>query len=89
MFDEKMEEALPAEKIEKIWHSLTDQFGPFKAQGIIRKTRVMGYDVVYVPCSLKGQPSIARSHLMAKGEFPACIFFPLPETDHDVIYMLF
>ena len=30
--------------------------------------------------------SIARSHLTAKGEFPACIFFPLPRIDYDVKY---
>lgn len=50
MFDETMKAGLPAEKLEEVWRSLVAQFGPFKAQGTIRKTEYMGYDLVYVPC---------------------------------------
>jgi hypothetical protein len=76
MFDEKMKEAMPAEKIEEVWQSLITRLGPFKAQGIIRKTRVMGYDVVYVPCRFERATLDCQIAFDGEGRVSGLYFIP-------------
>lgn len=76
MFDEKMEAALPAEKIEETWRSLTTQFGPFRMQGIVRKMRIQGYDIVYVPCQFERQTLDCQIAFDGKGRVSGLYFRP-------------
>jgi hypothetical protein len=53
MFDDKMKIGLPEKKLKETWESLITQFGPFKAQGSIKQTKILGHDVLFVPCQFE------------------------------------
>ena len=76
MFDEKMKASLPAEKIEKVWQSLITRLGPFRTQGIIRKTSIMGYDVVYVPCQFERATLDCQIAFDGEGRVSGLYFIP-------------
>ena len=52
-FDTKMQEVMPAQKIEQAWTSLEAQSGVFQKQVGVRQTKEQGYDVVYVTCEFE------------------------------------
>ncbi len=76
MFDEKMAAALPAEKLKTVWQSLTAQVGAFKTQDAIRKTKLMGYDVVYVPCQFENATLNCQIAFDSKGRVSGLFFRP-------------
>ena len=76
MFDEKMAANLPAEKLENVWQSLITQVGPFSMQGISRKAKIMGYDVVYVPCQFKRATLDCQITFDGEGRVSGLYFVP-------------
>ncbi len=49
-FDDTMQKAMPAEKLEKVWASVIARTGPLKRQAGIQKARVEQFDIVVVTC---------------------------------------
>lgn len=52
-FDGEMQAAMPLEKLEQVWNSLTTKFGPFKQQLGTRTDQIQGHDVVFVACEFE------------------------------------
>lgn len=52
-FDNKMKNALPADKLEQVWQSILAQVGPYEHQLAVRSGKVGPADVVYVGCKFK------------------------------------
>lgn len=76
MFDETMTSAMPQEKLEEVWQSLLTQFGPFKAQGAARKTKIPGYDVLFVPCEFEKASLNSQIAFDREGKISGLYFRP-------------
>ena len=58
-FNAEMTQAMPAQKLQETWVSLTGQFGPFKRQAGVRMAKEQGFDVAYVTCEFeKGSANV-------------------------------
>lgn len=58
-FDAVMTQAMPAQKLQEAWSSLTGQFGAFEKQAGVRTAKEQGFDVAYVTCEFeKGRANI-------------------------------
>ena len=53
LFDQRVAEVLPADKLAKSWDSLLFQAGDFQAIEKVRSEEKQGYQVVYVTCSFQ------------------------------------
>jgi hypothetical protein len=76
MFDETMKTGLPEEKLKEAWESLAAQSGHFQAQGLIRKTEIQGYDVIFVPCEFERASLDCQIAFDTKGMIAGLYFRP-------------
>lgn len=76
LFDEKMNAAINAEGLEKIWNDLNQKHGSFKSQGEPETLHTQGYDIVRVPCIFENGTAKLQLAFDEKGKVAGMYVLP-------------
>jgi len=79
-FDATMKRALPPEKLEEVWNSLTGQAGPFIEQLGVRKEKILQYEAVFVTCKFEKAVLDAKVVFDRKKQIAGLFFVPSQES---------
>ena len=79
-FDETMKKALPAEKLQEAWNSITIQYGPFVEQTGTRRTNILQYDVIFVTCKFEKGTLDTKVVFNGKKQIAGLFFVPSQGT---------
>lgn len=75
-FDEAMQRALPAGKLEEVWGGLVQQYGALRKVGAARSENVRQYAVVLLACEFERAQLDAKVVFDAKGQVSGLFFVP-------------
>jgi len=79
-FDDKMRQALPADKLKMVWENLTAQVGAFQKQGAARTEKAeeggKTYDVVVITCQFARRALDAKFVFNQQGQVSGLFFMP-------------
>ena len=75
-FDATMSKAMPADKLQQTWTSLTGQIGKFKKQIKTRKEKIQQYNAVFVTCEFEKINFDIRVVFDSKSKIAGLFFSP-------------
>ena len=78
IFDEKMTEGLPPEKLELVWKALQMQLGSFNSTGETWTNKRKGHTIVFVRCLFERGSLLAKVVYNPKGRIAGLFFVPDP-----------
>ncbi len=76
-FDDVMNKASPADKMEAAWKSIEKQAGPFRKQLETRQEKTGKYDIVYVTCQFENASLDVRVVFTGEGQITGYSFRPV------------
>ncbi len=83
-FDEKMAAALPVDKLQLVWKSIGERFGPFQKTIKTQTTKRDGYSIALIFCQFKTKVVIAK--VVFSGAKVAGLFFFPNKGDNAQLY---